>query len=575
MFRLNTRAAPTTVNEQLACWPNDPGPRPLARGVVEQKQRGAYYTAAPVAGYLVRWALRSARDTVLEPCFGGGVFLQAAIDQLLYLGGKAQSVTGIEADARTFRATHEALGLEERSPGQLLHADFFEVDHRRLGPFTTVVGNPPFIRYQRFNGDQRARALARAAAQGVTLTGLTSAWAPFIVHAASFLAPAGRLAMVAPAELCHAGYARPVLRFLRERFRRVRILTFGRKLFSTLNEDTVLVLADGYGVAGHDLRLVSLPDMSALAAEELSDGDLAPIGTPTDPTETERLTIYLLPPAARELYQELSRSSLTLRLGTVASAGIGYVTGNNRFFHLSVDGARRWRLPDHTLRRAVCRASWLLGLRLTPDDLDDLDRRGLPTRLLDLSQQREPTDSIKIYLRLGHRQGVHRAYKCRVRAPWYVVPGVIAPDLFLSYMANDRPSLVLNEARAIAPNTLLCVRVLDNAAVSSEALAASWWTSLAAMSAEVEGHSLGGGMLKLEPGEAVNLRLPIPPSLHERGRARALVGELDSLIRGGAHAEALDIGDRRILQEGLGLSRRDCAQLRQGFHLLSQRRRRR
>lgn len=180
---------------------------------------------------------------------------------------------------------------------------------------------------------------------------------------------------------------------------------------------------------------------------------------------------------------------------------------------------------------------------------------------------------VKAYLRAGERRDVHNAYKCRVRDPWYVVPHVAVPDLLLTYMANTRPALVLNRARAVAPNTLLCVHIDPLAKFSPEALAGAWWTSLAALSAEIEGHSLGGGMLKLEPGEAVKIVLPLPPLLRQTRRARWLVGQLDSLLRRGAYDEALDLGDHEILQHGLGLSPDECALLRQGFNFLMNRRR--
>jgi hypothetical protein len=43
---------------------------------------------------------------------------------------------------------------------------------------------------------------------------------------------------------------------------------------------------------------------------------------------------------------------------------------------------------------------------------------------------------------------------------------------------------------------------------SVESLQRSWGTPLARLSCELEGHPLGGGLLKLEPREAANLVLP-------------------------------------------------------------------
>jgi adenine-specific DNA-methyltransferase len=45
------------------------------------KRFGAYYTDERVAAFLVRWALRSAQNTVADPSFGGGVFLETALQR--------------------------------------------------------------------------------------------------------------------------------------------------------------------------------------------------------------------------------------------------------------------------------------------------------------------------------------------------------------------------------------------------------------------------------------------------------------------------------------------------------------
>lgn len=541
-----------------------------------KKARGAYYTDPVVARFLVRFAVRSPDDTVLDPCFGEGVFLQAASERLDELGGDpSEQVTGIELDPRARRATEDALANGGPLHRDRLHlADFFERDPPATGGFTAIVGNPPFIRYQRFSGAQRALALRRALEAGARLTALTSSWAPFIVHATTFIKPDGRLAMVAPAELCHAAYARPVLDLLARRFRSVRVLTFARRLFPGLSEDTVLILGDGYGREGGAIQLVPLADAAQLP--DLEPERLDGVAVASQNGNVVRLIACLLPDGVRDLYGRLAEDPEVKRLGTLATAGIGYVTGNNKFFHLSPSEARRLRIPPETLKPAVCRAGWLNGLIFRRRDWDQLRAREQKTLLLALTQAPQAVPrAVAKYLELGVRQGVHRAYKCRVRRPWYAVPHVVVPDMFLTYMANTRPALVLNRARAVAPNTLLCVRLDANAKYPAEALAVAWWTSLGALSAEIEGHSLGAGMLKLEPGEATKVLLPLPRVLLDRTRARRLADELDHLIRRKAVEEALDLGDREILQHGLGLPPGDCAQLRRAFYFLMERRRRR
>ena len=47
---------------------------------------GSYYTSQRIADYMAAWALRDRSDTLLEPAFGDGVFLDAAFNRFSALG---------------------------------------------------------------------------------------------------------------------------------------------------------------------------------------------------------------------------------------------------------------------------------------------------------------------------------------------------------------------------------------------------------------------------------------------------------------------------------------------------------
>jgi hypothetical protein len=448
--------------------------------------------------------------------------------------------------------------------------DFFELHPDILGQFDAVVGNPPFIRFHRFVGRARSRALAAARAAGIRLTALSSAWAPFLAHATQFVKPGGRLAMVAPAELLHAAYALPVLGHICRAFGRTVIITFERRLFPDLSQDTVLVLCDGRGKAFRELRLLNLADVPQLETlTQVDPGFEAGRPLPVEPLVSgrQRAILYLLPDATRELYVHLQEHAGVSRLGDWSTATIGYVTGNNGFFHLSSRDAERLGIPPRYLRRAVRRADDLEGLCYTDDDWLAASARGAACNVLAL-----PADSavlpraVRSYVKDGEAQRVHLAYKCAARRPWYSVPGLEPPDAFLSYMVHVDLAFSVNHAQAVAPNSLLVVRRRP-ATPAAENIAVAMTTHLAALSAEVQGHSLGGGLLKLEPGEAARLALPTPSRV-----PGSLFSELDALLRAGRRDEAHRVADAAMLRNTLGLSARDCTRLSDGARMLRQRR---
>lgn len=539
------------------------------------KALGAYYTDSQIAEFLVWWAVRGASDTVLDPAFGGGVFLRAACRRLREKGGDpATQVFGVEVDAAVHRRIAEKLQEDGVAPSNLLASDFFATNTGLMTCVDAIVGNPPFIRYQRFSGEMRRRALARAAEQGLKLSGLSSSWLPFLVHSIRFLRPGGRIAMVIPFEIGHASYTTPVLSHLDRTFESVTFLTFRKKLFPELSQDTILLLADGKdrSPCGHfSIRDVRHAGVLAniQAANRRPPSGLRHLDRERIASGRQRLIEYLLPRRARELYAELRDSDRTTSLGALADVGIGYVTGANDFFHVAPGFGADHGFPDEYLRACVRRGRALAGLRFTDEDWTSALGRGDAGYLLHLPATGTLPHMVASYVRDGERRGIHTAFKCRTRVPWYRVPHVYMPDAFLTYMSGDLPRLVANDSGAVAPNTLHVLRLHRGVELTRNALAALWQTSLTHLSVEIEGHALGGGMLKLEPAEAERVMMPC---VAKKDNLDPLAVELDQVARSRGDEACALLADQLLLRGRLGLSAADVQLLRNSALLLRGRR---
>jgi hypothetical protein len=528
---------------------------------LDAKALGAYYTDEEIANFLVTWAIRSQQDVVLDPSFGGGVFLRAAASRIRVLGGTpSKQVAGVELDPAAFQEA----GDFRVSKGNFFDFDSADGDDRgeRLGGFDAVVGNPPFIRYQRFTGPERRKALNRAAEQGVTLSQLTSSWAPFVVHSSAMLKRGGRLAMVVPYEIVHARYAKPVLEFLAANFRELTLLTFDEPLFPSINEATVLLLAEGKD-EGTSARLWirSFVNAGGLGSEPASSAEIeirAVVG------DEERFSALHLPPAYRDLYTAARR--FCTELGDVADIGIGYVTGANDFFHVTPEVQRQYGLPASDLAPVVCRGSAFRGAILSDADWREGLASGASAYLLKL-ESLPPAKSTRCYLDHGVSLGVPSRYKCRSRTPWYRVPNVYAADAFLTYMSGDRPRLVANEAGLHAPNTLHVLRLRETH-WTARALAVAWQGSISRLSCEIEGHAMGGGMLKLEPREASRVLIATEVATEDMD---GLATEIDALLRAGRDDAAREVVDGVTLR-AQGFAGRDCERLAEAAKMLQQRR---
>jgi len=539
----------------------------------DAKAFGAYYTDEVVARFLVRWAVRSATDAVLDPSAGGGVFLAATADRLASLGRRrASQVFGVELEPFTHAETSLRIqGAFGVTAEQMICSDFFSIDPANLPRMNAVVGNPPFIRYQRFTGSERERAIKRTSLQGVVLPKLASSWAPFVVHSTAFLAEGGRLAMVLPMELGHASYARPILAFLAKNFARIQIVTFQRSLFPHLSEDTLLLLADDRRQPDGRLADASLHDLSGPEAlrtfspEQDRGVDLTGFFR-----GNHRLAEFFLPEGVRDLYARLQAVGVARAVGDFADIGIGYVSGRNKFFHPSANELTTFKLPPRYLRRAALGGGALKGLEFTEADWSQAFVHGHAGNLLQLPVAGALPKSVTEYLEYGRTQKVHEAYKCRVRKSWYSVPHIHVADGFLTYMNGAQTRLVVNAAAAVAPNTLHLVRVHRDSKLGIYDLAARWLCSLTQLSAEIEGHAMGGGMLKVEPGEAESVIVPCGQRPEVLRKETAT--ELDVRLRHGEFAKARELSDELYLRTELGMSAQECASLQSAALTLRNRR---
>lgn len=525
-----------------------------------QKDLGAFYSPEALVKPIVRWAVRKKSDSILDPSCGDGVFLATAGERLVHLGAlpkaAAEGVHGFDLNPKAIEVTAEALSAALGIGGaHLTLTDFFAIQPQRT--VDVVLGNPPYVRYQKFNGSVRIQALAKAEAAGARLSRLTSSWAPFVAHAISFTRFGGRLAFILPAELVHAAYARPLRNLLRKSFDEVSVIHFRKAVFPGVQEEVVILLADRrVERAEGRLRLVE-----AATAEDLSN--MESLLARAEIFERGEEPVKWIPGYTKNrgvsCLHRLRGEGLFVSLDQVGKAGIGFVSGANDFFVLSPREAARWSLPKRSLRPCLVKARQIPGPFISTDHLSAL--QAADESCLLWLPEKGLSSKEKAYIRHGESLGLHQRYKCRVREPWYLVPGVAVPDAFLTYMSDVVPRLCLNEAGLTAANTLLTVRLPSVPRDLLRVFVTAFFNSATLLSCELVGRSYGGGVLKLEPREADKIAIPsisVVASLQDP--LAEIAAKVEQEIRGGRAGDlksAIQLVNRILLRDGCGLAESD------------------
>src|SRR6201996_2073632 len=516
------------------------------------KVRGGYYTPAPVARFLAHW-VRLAGPKIVEPSCGDGAILRE-------LATLSDRVRGVELDEEEAAKSRRFAPVDAESL-------FTWLATTEAGGWDGVAGNPPYIRFGNWAPGQRDPALELMKREGLRPTRLTNAWVPFVVASTALVRDGGRVGLVLPAELLQVSYAAQLREFLLNRFAEITLLTFQRLVFDGILQEVVL-FCGVVGAGPARIRTVHLTDARAL--ESLTEADLDVESAPALLHENEKWTKYFLDPAAIRLLRTLKASTVMTRLGSLADVDVGIVTGRNSFFTFTDAQARELGLVEHCVP-LVSRSAQLSGLRYDADCRAGDVAAGHRSWLL--NAPRDPADpALLAHIAAGAAAGVDRGYKCSIRTPWWITPSLWVPDLFMLRQIHSAPRLTVNAAAATSTDTVHRVRVSPNpdVPVDPAALAAVFHNSVTFAFAEILGRSYGGGIWELEPREAE--QLPIPAPVHAGAE---LACDVEELLKANEIEKALDVVDRRVLVDRLGLPADAVEGCRAAWAFMRDRRKRR
>lgn len=521
-----------------------------------EKLRGGYYTPQNIAKFLIDRTVDRPNLSIMEPSCGDGVFLQL-LDEHQF---KAGCILAIEHSTEEYEKC-----LTFKKPGyNVINSDFFRYFNSSdlKNKFDVVLGNPPYIRYQYFEKDQREEVIKIYKNLNLKFNKLTNIWVPFVVASVLSLNDTGKIGMVLPAELLQVKYAEQLRLFLTNNLNKITIFTFKELIFPNVEQEVILLLGEKF--KSDKDGIINIIELNN--ANELENYTYNLNGTTyksIDHTK-EKWTRYFLSNEELRFLKKVSKKFE--KLSHYCDIDVGIVTGANKYFVVN-----EYTLKTHRLRPIaiplVGRTNHIPSFIFTKSDLEENIGKNRSSYLLDFSRvpNGEYNTEFYDYIRLGEVSGIHNRYKTSIRNEWYKIPSIWKSVGFFLRRIHTFPKIVVNDGGAYTTDTMHRIKIKDNYDIAS--LAFCFLNSVSFIYAELMGRSYGGGVLELPPNEAEEILIP-----YFRIDKKQLE-DIDALYRETKDIEkVLDITDEIILKQKLGFTDSELEKVRKIWKKLRQRR---
>ncbi len=263
-----------------------------------RKATGSYYTRSWAADLIARTMVRgvlegrgakpgeAAQLRVLDPAIGAGAFAVAVVEAIAAAAGEGKAdntiraaavrecIFGVEVNPLAAEACRLGVWLAASRPGmpaalpseRVLAGDAL-ADRPEWGKFDLVVGNPPWG--VKLNAGEAVKLAARAPG---ALSGHRDSYLFFLHLAAECVRDDGGIGMLLPDTVLSQVRYEGMRRALLERFRPLRVVLLGERIFPGATAPTCALCLVGKGIAPGQFPTA---DLRRVKRSELADADAA------------------------------------------------------------------------------------------------------------------------------------------------------------------------------------------------------------------------------------------------------------------------------------------------------------
>ncbi|WP_179367628.1 Eco57I restriction-modification methylase domain-containing protein [Winogradskyella forsetii] len=508
-----------------------------------KKNTGSYYTPSFLADFVSKRVLTyfesRKRISILEPSVGDGAF----VDSLKSFQDLSIKLDAVDINANELKKA--AIRWKKRN------SNFKEIDFLEFNPkrhYSAVIGNPPYVKKNILSDEQIE--MSKEIHNQAKLSEATSKniWVTFLIKSIGLLQKNGVLAFVLPSELLQVQFAEEIREYLKKEFDRIEIFTFNDLMFECKGQDTIVLFAYKKHIIKGEF-FANIENQKNLEDESfiLRKNDIL--------IESKVKWTHHFLSSDELIFLENIKNSLKL-VSDYSDSKPGIVTAANKFFIIDKETEAKYSLEDYT-KPIIQKGFFVNGsVVFNKKDFLDLEKSNRPTRLLQLNNDDEITESLRQYLEIGQNQDIPERYKCRKRNNWYVIPNISKKPKGLFFKRSHLyPKILKNTSEAFVTDSAYKIEMKEG--YNLESFIYSFYNSLTLLFSETNGRYYGGGVLELTPSEFKGL--PLPYMKVDKNEFNKYVKTFEAKQK---IEDILDINDFKILNTSLGLDLDSIARIK-------------
>ncbi len=470
----------------------------------KRKEEGQFFTPSIVADWMAEWIIKNNPKEILEPSFGFGSLAVPLIRKKI----KA-NIIGIEKDSVIFKK----IPSELKKVVDLRNIDFFNLDEKTK--YDAIISNPPYVRHHSLNLNEAIYKKYEAIINN-KISKMANLYILFCIDIIHRLKENGRAAIIIPTEWMNSNFG----------------VTFKKFLFDTNLLSSIIYISHNSTVFDDALTTASILLIENNRKNKLnldfffvSSKDFF---IETNPNQIKANNSFikfnydwkkLLSTKKWDSLLNTNKNSNANKTFTLlsdhCSSKRGIATGANNYFLISNHVIDTYSISTNSLKKCIGSAMDIKGLIFNEKDLNKLVSDKKKVFLFDAADQLSDGDIN--YLEYGKKLKIDKRYLTSKRTKWYVQEKRKPSPIWACVFNRQNIRFIYNDTETLNLTTFHCLYPKFNLSkIELKALVAILNHNEMVPFIMEQRRVYGGGLVKLEPKDLLDIRIPNFTSLPKK-----------------------------------------------------------